>query len=85
MPFDPTKPATNSPNSSAEMRSQLTSLNAEIQTRATAADLAAAIAGTSSNSNAVATLSQTADGGYNQTQMQDVLNKLDELINTLRR
>ncbi len=85
MPFDPTKPATNSPNSSAEMRSQLTSLNAEILARTTAADLAAAIAGTSSNSNAVSTLGQSADSGYNQTQMQDVLNKLDELINALRR
>lgn len=28
--FDPTKPANNSPNSSTEMRSQLTSLNADI-------------------------------------------------------
>lgn len=30
MPFDPTKPATNSPLSSAEMRNQLTSLKALI-------------------------------------------------------
>ena len=89
MPFDPTKPAANSPNSSAEMRNQLTSLNADIQTRATAAsvaaDIAAAIAGTSNNSNGVSTLGQGADGSYNQSQMQDVLNKLDELINALRR
>lgn len=89
MPFDPTKPAANSPNSSAEMRAQLTALNTDIQTRATAAqvaaDLAAAIAGTSNNSNGVGTLGQSADGSYNQTQMQDVLNKLDELINALRR
>ena len=89
MPFDPTKPATNSPNSSAEMRSQLTSLNADIQQRATLNDLNNAIANalqqTSNNSNGVGTLGQGADGGYNQTQMQDVLNKLDELINALRR
>ncbi|MEQ1861652.1 MAG: hypothetical protein ABMA13_17170 [Chthoniobacteraceae bacterium] len=89
MPYDPTKPATDSPVSSAEMRGQLTSLNADIQTRATlaalAADLAAAIAGTSSNSNAVGTLNQGADSSYNQSQMQEVLNKLDELINALRR
>ncbi|MGB8169463.1 MAG: hypothetical protein WCF18_18330 [Chthoniobacteraceae bacterium] len=89
MPFDPSKPAANSPNSSAEMRSQLTALFTEILNRATPADIAnaiaAAIAGTSSNSNAVATLGQGADSNYNQTQMQDVLNKLDELINTLRR
>ncbi|MBE7493828.1 MAG: hypothetical protein HS117_02675 [Verrucomicrobiaceae bacterium] len=89
MPFDPTKPANNSPNSSAEMRSQLTSLNADIQQRATINDLnnaiANALAQTSANSNGVSTLGQGADGSYNQTQMQDVLNKLDELINALRR
>ena len=83
--FDPTKPAANSPNSSAEMRGQLTSLNADIQTRATPADIAGAIAGTSNNSNSVGTLGMAADGSYNQSQMQSVLDKLDELINTLRR
>lgn len=89
MPFDPTKPANNSPNSSAEMRSQLTSLNADIQQRATINDLNNAIANalsqTSANSNSVSTLNQGADGSYQQWQMQDVLNKLDELINALRR
>ncbi|WP_294227571.1 hypothetical protein [Prosthecobacter sp.] len=39
----------------------------------------------SNNSNGVNTLGQGADGSYNQSQMQDVLNKLDELINALRR
>ena len=51
----------------------------------TSAALAMSISGTSSNSNAVSPLGQSADGNYNQTQMQDVLNKLDELINALRR
>lgn len=87
--FDPTKPANNSPNSSAEMRSQLTSLNADIQQRVTAAqvaiDISNALQQTSSNSNAVGTLGQGADGSYNQSQMQQVLDKLDELINALRR
>ncbi|MBL9113897.1 MAG: hypothetical protein JNJ83_02745 [Verrucomicrobiaceae bacterium] len=89
MPFDPTKPANNSPASSAEMRSQLTSLNADIQQRATAAQVAADISNalqqTSNNSNGVSTLGQGADGSYNQSQMQQVLDKLDELINALRR
>ena len=89
MPFDPTKPANNSPASSAEMRSQITSLNADIQQRATINDLnnaiANALAQTSNNSNGVSTMGQSADGSYNQSQMQDVLNKLDELINALRR
>lgn len=85
MPFDPTKPANNSPASSAEMRTQLTSLNADIQQRATLGDLSTAIGGTSNNSNGVGTLGQGADGSYNQSQMQDLINKVDELINALRR
>ena len=89
MPFDPTKPANNSPASSAEMRSQLTSLNADIQQRATINDLNNAIANalvqTINNSNGVGTLGIGADGGYNQQQMQDLINKVDELINALRR
>ena len=89
MPYDPTKPAFGSPDSSAEMRAQLNALNDEIQQRATQGDLASAIAnaiaGTSNNSNGVGTLNQGADGGYNQSQMQSVLDKLDELINALRR
>ncbi len=44
-----------------------------------------AISGTSNNSNGVATLGQAADGSYNQNQMQVLLDKLDELINALRR
>ncbi len=89
MPFDPTKPANNAPLSSAEMRSQLTSLEAEIQQRTTSTEVnnsvALAIAGTSNNSNVVGTLSQAADGSYQQGQMQQVMDKLDELILALRR
>jgi hypothetical protein len=51
----------------------------------TLADMNAAIATTSSNSNAVATLGELAEGTYNQTQMQNVINKMDELILALRR
>jgi hypothetical protein len=47
-------------------------------------DLSNAISGTS-NSNGVNTLGQGADGSYNQNQMQQLLDKLDELINALRR
>ena len=89
MAFDPSKPANNSPASSAEMRGQLTSLNADIQQRATINDLnnaiANALAQTSNNSNGVSNFGQGADGSYNQTQMQDLINKVDELINALRR
>ncbi|MEQ1851093.1 MAG: hypothetical protein ABMA01_05805 [Chthoniobacteraceae bacterium] len=41
--------------------------------------------GTSNNSNGVGTLGQSADAGYNQSQMQTLLDKVDELINALRR
>jgi len=64
MPFDPSKPANYSPVSSAEMRRQLTSLNADIQQRATINELNNAIANaiqqTSNNSNGVGTLGQGA-------------------------
>jgi hypothetical protein len=49
------------------------------------ADLTNAINGTSANTNAVATLGMGADGGYNQSQMQDLINKVDELITAMRR
>ena len=49
------------------------------------AALDAAIDGTSSNSNSVSPLGQAADSSYNENQMQDVLNKVDELIAVLRR
>lgn len=43
------------------------------------------IAGTSNNTNNVSTPGQSADSNYNQSQMQDVLNKLDEFLNAARR
>lgn len=85
MPFDPSKPANNSPASSAEMRSQLTSLNADIQTRATSAALNGAIAGTSNNSNGVGTLGMSVSDPPQQWEVQQIADKLDELINALRR
>ena len=48
-------------------------------------DLASAIQTTSTNSNSVSTLNQQADGNYNFSQLQQVMDKLDELINALRR
>ena len=87
MPFDPSKPADHSALSSAEMRNQLNGLNQAISdgVNNANANLNAAIAGTSNNSNGVGTLGQGASGGYDQNQMQQVLDKLDELNNALRR
>ena len=44
-----------------------------------------AIAGTSRNSNNVPVLNQTADANYNPGQMQMLFNRMDDLINALRR
>ena len=89
MPFNTTKPADHTPLDSAEMRGQLTALFNDIQQRATISDLTLtvnnALTTTSGNTNSVATLNLGAEGAYNQAQMQEVMNKLDELITTLRR
>ena len=71
------------------MRAQLNARNDDLQQRATHGYLANAVAnaitGTSNNSNGVPMLGQGADGRHNQSQMQAVIDKLDELINALRR
>ncbi len=89
MPYNPSLPLDNSLVDSSVLRSQFTALNADTQTRATMGEVNSsiygAIGGTSNNSNAVATLGQNANADYNVSQMQDVLNKLDELISALRR
>ena len=87
--FDPTYPPTNAEIESAPLRAQFNALNDDIQTRSTVnlmnATVASAVSGTSSNSNSVATLDMSADSSYSQGQLQDVCNKLDELIAALRR
>jgi len=49
------------------------------------AQLNTSINGTSANSNGVNQLGQGADGSYNPSQMQGLINEVDELINALRR
>ncbi len=136
MPFDPNQPANNAPNSSAQMRAQLTGLKDLIDTvptitsavvdavnslpagdaatvdvsvvggvlhltfgipegqsgppgEVTQEDLDNAIIGalaqTSNNSNAVAVLGESADTSYNQPQIQNLINKVDEMILAMRR
>ena len=98
MPFDPTKPAFGSPDSSAEMRDQLNALKALIDAQAAQiaslsaqlADvpnqIAAAIAATSSNSNGVGNLTLTINNNPpQQFEVQPIADKVDELINALRR
>ena len=95
MPFDPTKPAFGSPDSSAEMRDQLNALKALIDAQASTlnaqlaalqAQIAAAIGASSNNSNGVGTLGLAiANNPPQQSEVQPIADKLDELINALRR
>ena len=98
MPFDPTKPAFGSPDSSAELRDQLTALKALLDAQAAQIaslqgqlanvpnQIAAAIAATSSSSNGVGNLSLTINNNPpQQWEVQPIATKLDELINALRR
>ena len=88
MPFDPSKPADHSALSSAEMRNQLNGLNQAISDAVNNANanLNAALAGTSNNSNGVGTLGLTiANNPPQQSEVQPIADKLDELINALRR
>ncbi len=85
MPFDPAKPANNAPVLATELRNQFTTLNSDIQTRATQGQLAGEIAGTSTNSNGVAGLGQGISDPPQQGEVQAIADKLDELINALRR
>ena len=84
MPFDPAKPASNTPLSSTEVRDQLNALNQDLLNAMSGA-IAGALSQTSNNTNAVSPLGIAADGSYNPGQMQDLINKVDELINALRR
>ncbi len=89
MAFDPSLPANNSALSSAEMRSQLTGLQTNLQNatsdKVTQGQLSSEISGTALNPVNVQSLGQTADGSYNPSQMQTVMDKLDEFINATKR
>ena len=84
MPFDPSKPASSTNASSAEMRAQLTALHTDIQGRAQAGDLAANIATSALNPTAVLTFGEQSVG-FGDPNDQMLAAKLDELILALRR
>lgn len=99
--FNPALPLDGSLIVAEVLRDQFTSLEAEIQLRATQVELTNGLAvavsdavnlasnsilpQTSNNTNSVGTLSTMAAANYDQWQMQAVMDKLDELINVLRR
>jgi len=75
--FDPTKPATNSPVASAELRNQLNALN----DRLTA--LEALVTGVFSNANSVDTLTATFANPPTTANLEAIRSKLNELISAL--
>ena len=91
MPFDPTKPAPGDDLDAVLVRNQLNELKALIDSQAAQianlqAQLNAAIAGTSHNSNGVGNLSLTINNNPpQQVEVQPIADKVDELINALRR
>ena len=91
MAFDPNKPAAGDDLDAVLIRSQLNALKALIDAQAAQianlqGQLNAAIAGTSNNSNGVGNLSLTINNNPpQQFEVQPIADKVDELINALRR
>ena len=91
MPFDPAKPAPGDDLDAVLIRAQLNALKALIDAQAGQIaslqnQINVAIAGSSSNSNTVANLSLTiGNNPPQQFEVQPIADKLDELINNLRR
>ena len=98
MPYDPNFPPTNAELISAEFREQFQGLKALIDAQAATiashtaqiaslqAQLDADIASTSSNSNGVPNLGLSiGNNPPQQSEVQPIADKLDELINALRR
>ncbi len=91
MPFDPNKPAPGDDLDALLIRAQFNELKALIDAQAAQianlqAQLNAAIAGTSNNSNGVDNLSLTINNNPpQQFEVQPIADKVDELINALRR
>ena len=83
--FDPTYPPTNALIESAPLRGQFNGLKDLIDALPTQAELANVLASTSNNSNTVGSIAMNLDPDYNQNQMQMIVDKLEELIQALRR
>jgi hypothetical protein len=91
MSFDPTKPAPGDDLDAVLVRNQLNALKALIDAQAAQitslqSQISGVLAQTSSNSNGVGNLSLTiSNNPPQQWEVQPIADKLDELINALRR
>ncbi|HXE42214.1 MAG TPA: hypothetical protein VN516_04230, partial [Candidatus Baltobacteraceae bacterium] len=82
MAYDPTLPANNSPIVSAELRNQYAGLKEEIDDKVSNQDLNN---NSSANSNQVQFLGMIASDPPTQGDVQSIADKVDELIQQLRR
>lgn len=86
MAYDPTKPANGAPIVSAELRSQFAGLMTLLDGKTSAAEVSAQInTETAGPCGSVAWLGLTVSNPPTQAQVQAIANKLDELIDSLRR
>ncbi len=90
MPYDPTLPANNSPIVSAELRNQLNGLKELIDGCVTNMQMLITINqllndNASANSNSVNLMNLTVSEPPTQGEVQSIADKLDELIQALRR
>src|SRR6266853_2021365 len=69
----------------ADFSAAFGNLNDVVQAKASQSDLTSAIAGTSSNSNAIPVLAMSVSDPPLQGQVQSIANKVDDLITALRR
>lgn len=95
--FDPTKPASNTPLSSSEIRAQLNALKALIDAMQTTLNavnngvanlqnqLTALTADTSHNCTSVGDLSVSLSNPPQQSEVQMIVDKMNELLGVLRR
>ena len=93
MPFDPTIPQDHALIEAAPLRDQFNSLKTLVDDRVTPEQMlearndaiSAAEASSARNCNQVLPLSMNADPEYNANQIQEMILKLNELLNALQR
>ena len=85
MPFDPSKPAANSPVSSVELRNQFTGLQTNIQAKASEDDCVGRTMACARNPANVIGLQMLISDPPTQLELQTVADSLYELIQALKR
>ena len=85
MPFDPSKPANNAPASSSELRNQFNGLATNIQAKAQEDDCVNRLMMCAVNPTVVQGMGMVVSDPPSQAQVQEIADKLDELLAVLKR